>query len=294
MGNDYRVNGKMRLRKVIIGISILALVALVLPLGITLATSLTGLDTLLSLNRTGVDDSWSAITRSGVAESRLIMTTAFIQLLPPTGLTLTAVGVGEVSISWTKGVGAENTMVRGAIGHLPVDRDDGYLVYYGTGTSATDYADIGQEIVWYRAWSRDSGDTWEDEGVWGSIGGTMVIFMLFGMLGLGLLFGFIWKKYGFLAYGAAGVWGLLGFLALTTSSSSSPAQITDVYMGLFWLCMAFVIGCSLLPTVMREKRSKDDLYVDEIDEVTGEPVKKKEEKPKRNRTRTSFFAKRGR
>ena len=111
----------------------------------------------------------------------------------------------------------------------------------------------------------------------------MIIFMLFGMLALGLLFGFIWKKYGFLAYGAAGVWALLGFLALTTSSSNSPAEITDVYMGLFWLCIAFVIGCSLLPTVMREKPSPDDIYVDEIDEVTGDKITPEEHKMRKQR-----------
>ena len=120
----------------------------------------------------------------------------------------------------------------------------------------------------------------------------MIIFMLFGMLALGLVFGFIWKKYAFLAYGAAGVWALLGFLAFQTSDSASPAEITDVYMGLFWLSIGFVIACSLLPTVMRDKPSPDDIYVDDIDEVTGEPIKKEE--PRRKRQRTSLFAKRGR
>lgn len=263
---------------------VIIILALVLLLPITVsALSITGLEPLVSLNRTGVGDSWFGMEMSGVSESRFIIAGTWVSLFPPTDLLLVAVGTDEVSISWAKGIGAENTMVRAAIGHLPVDRDDGYLVYYGTGTSATDYADIGQEIVWYIAWSQDAGDNWEDEGIWDSIGGNMFAFILFGILGLGLVFGFIWKKYGWLAYGAAGAWALLGFFALTTSSSSSPAQITDVYMGLFWLCIAFVIGCSLLPTVMRDKPSPDDIYVDEIDEVTGEKITPEEHKMKKQR-----------
>ncbi len=275
-------------RKSII-IALLAL-ALLLPISV-FAVSITGLDSLVSLNRTGTGDSWFAMEMSGVSESRFIIAGTWVSLFPPTDLLLVAVGTDGVSISWTKGIGAENTMVRAAIGHLPVDRDDGYIVYYGTGTSATDYADIGQEIVWYRLWSQDAGDSWEDEGVWDSIGGNMYVYLLFGMLGLGLVFGFIWKKYAWLAYGAAGAWALLGFLAFQTSSSASPAEITDVHMGLFWLSIGFVIACSLLPTVMRDRPSKDDIYVDDIDEVTGEP--KIPEGPKQKRQRSSRFSKTG-
>lgn len=107
-------------------------------------------------------------------------------------------------------------------------------------------------------------------------GGTMPMLFLCGMLALGLMIIFFWKKSQVAAYGAAGVWILLGFQALAQSTSPSPAQIQDTYMGLFWLCVVFTIACILLPLVMREKPSPDDLYVDEVDEVTGEKIPRKE------------------
>lgn len=268
-------------------IIVLVLVLCVVPLKVALGQG--GFASWFSINMTAVSDSYLDVDMSGEADSHL--TLAFSGLFAPTNLLLTLLGIDSVQITWTKGIGAENTMVRAAIGHVPVDRTDGYLVYYGTDTSATDYVDLGQQIVWYRAWSQSAAEAWEADGIWDSIGGNMYVFLLFGILGLGLTFGFIWKKYGWLSYGAAGVWGLLGFLALQTSSSANPGQITDVYMGLFWLCMGFVIACSLLPSVMREKPSKDDIYVDEIDEVTGERIPKEE--PKRKRTRPSLFSRRG-
>lgn len=90
----------------------------------------------------------------------------------------------------------------------------------------------------------------------------MLVLWLFGFLGLGLLGLFLWKRLAFLAYGAAGVWGLMGFQALQTSAGSNPTEITDTYMALFWLSIGFVVACSLIPTLMREKPEKQDEDVD--------------------------------
>ena len=109
--------------------------------------------------------------------------------------------------------------------------------------------------------------------------------MLFlcGMLALGLMIVFFWKKAQIAAYGAAGVWILLGFQALAQSTSPNPAQIQDTYMGLFWLCIVFTIACIFLPLIMRERPSKDDIYVDDLDEVTGGKVTPEEHKMKTQR-----------
>ena len=276
----------MKRKSIVIALLVLALL---LPVSV-FAVSITDLDSLVSLNRTGVGDSWFAMEMSGVSESRFII--GWFGLFAPTDFLLTLVDDYTVGITWVKGAGAENTMVRAKLGGVPTDRDDGYLVYYGTGESTTDDGvDFGTSVMYYWAWSQAESEVWETTGVGDSIGGTMIIFLLFGMLGLGLVFGFIWKKYAWLAYGAAGVWALLGFLALETSSSASPAEITDVYMGLFWLSIGFVIACSLLPTVMRDKPSPDDIYVDEIDEVTGETIIP--EGPKQKKQRVSRFSKTG-
>ena len=126
----------------------------------------------------------------------------------------------------------------------------------------------------------------------------MVPLILFGILGLGFTIGFFWKRSSFLAYGAAGMWAITGFQSLTMSASANPTQITDTYMAFFWLCVAFVIGCALLPLVMREKAVKgEDVYVDrDIDgsDLSGVlPQKSDEKKPGETKERPSKFSRKG-
>ena len=124
----------------------------------------------------------------------------------------------------------------------------------------------------------------------------MALLGIFAAMGVALLFGFFHWRSGFFAYGAAGAWALTAFQAFTMSGSTNPTSITDTYMAMFWLCIAFVIGCALLPNIMREKTSKDDVTVDELDEVTGEPKKKAEDTTamrKRGRRLISDFSRGG-
>jgi len=68
-------------------------------------------------------------------------------------------------------------------------------------------------------------------------------------------------------------------------------------MGLFWLCVAFVIGCALLLTVMREKPEPGEVFADDADKTDLDgsdltqilPDKKPEERKKKEK-RTRFAA----
>ena len=115
-------------------------------------------------------------------------------------------------------------------------------------------------------------------------GGQLPMLVICGLLALGLLVIFFWKKSAVAAYGASGLWVLLGFVAMG-QSSSTVFPIQDTYMGLFWMAWVFCIACALLPSVMREKPSKDDIYVEEIDEVTGEPIPKDKPRQKKRRSK---------
>ena len=204
---------------------------------------------------------------------------------PPTNFVATEMGVNTttgintIEVTWTMGYLADNTTVRVSGEMHPASMTDGYLAYNGTGTSFNMTGmSLGEDtptFFYFSAWS-ENGLGYSVNYATTQIGGVIVRLILFGILGLGMTFGFFWKKSAFFAYGAAGAWALLGFQAFQQSASASPAQITDTYMALFWLCMAFVIGCALLPAVMREKRSPDDIYPEEVDEVTGEPIPKEE------------------
>jgi len=169
------------------------------------------------------------------------------------------------------GAAANQTYIVASTDRYPSDREDGWVVYNGTGvwTNDTD-TDLTLNTYYYRAWS------WNDNGfsedyAQDSIGGGNMALLIFMILPLGLL-GF-WLKWriAFLAYGSAGTWFLLAILAMQTSGGSNPTEIVDIYMALFWLGIVFTLGMALLPTVMREKPEKGDIYVDNVD-VAGDDV----------------------
>lgn len=96
----------------------------------------------------------------------------------PSGLTLTYINDQEIELEWAKGEDAQNTMVRAKYGSAPTSRTDGYLVYYGDGTSCTDtevdldelsedyFDDEAMDFnIYYRLWSQNEGGAWEPFGI---------------------------------------------------------------------------------------------------------------------------------
>ena len=133
----------------------------------------------------------------------------------PGGLTLTYISDYEVGISWTKGEGAENTMVRAAVGRLPESRTDGYLVYYGDGTSTSDFSnnlDVLDAPVYYRAWSQNAAGTWEDVGSSDFVAGVGVTVLAISIICLGLtIAGVIFKSAALYLLSTMG-WVIFAFL----------------------------------------------------------------------------------
>lgn len=186
----------------------------------------------------------------------------FTTLLPlclePGNLTATQTGVGNITITWDMGLYAEDTIIRIGEDICPGNITDGYLVYNGNGTTAT-YSglSLGMHEYCIRAWS--SNNTGNSTGYTEvKIGGT-------GMTALGniILLGILMfaslactiSAYAFrkppVAFLGAGLWALLGFFAFTLSTSISPIQITDIYMGLFWLSMMMTIVSMFEPAIMK-------------------------------------------
>jgi len=65
--------------------------------------------------------------------------------------------VGQLNVSWTKGDGAEKTMVRRKIGEYPSSPSDGTQAYFDTGNNFNDIGLLPNTIYYYRAWSYKSG-----------------------------------------------------------------------------------------------------------------------------------------
>ena len=133
----------------------------------------------------------------------------------PGGFTLTYISDYEVGISWTKGEGAENTMVRAAVGRLPESRTDGYLVYYGDGTSTSDFSnnlDVLDAPVYYRAWSQNTDSLWEEVGSSDFVAGVGVTVLAISIIVLGLtIAGVIFKSAALYLLSTMG-WVIFAFL----------------------------------------------------------------------------------
>jgi Ca2+/Na+ antiporter len=103
-----------------------------------------------------------------------------------------------------------------------------------------------------------------------------------------------------LSFVAAGFWVITGVSAYTTS-----VKLWDIYYALFWLCMAMVIVCALIPSVLKEKQEESDQDIDQLDEADRPLYEdiKKSQKDKDNydmlfgkrkvHKKTSHFAKTG-
>jgi len=82
----------------------------------------------------------------------------------PTNLSATPTTDVLYTLTWTKGTGAQSTIVRGKVGSYPTDVSDGSLVYSGAGTGCTHA--VAGEHWYYRAWSyvTDGGLTQYSDG----------------------------------------------------------------------------------------------------------------------------------
>lgn len=159
----------------------------------------------------------------------------------PGGFTVTYISDYEVGLSWTKGDGAENTMVRAKYGSMPESREDGYLVYYGNGNYTSDTGvslDETASDIYYRAWSQNSNEVWEEEGTGSFWENIYVVTIGLIVLALGIAGIAIWRKHFFLY-----LTGFIGLLVIAVYLS----EISWIYglpIGLFsgymlWECVTW-------------------------------------------------------
>lgn len=81
----------------------------------------------------------------------------------PSNFTATFITRQQVYLNWEKGANTTQTLIRAKFYEYPKNKDDGYLVYYGTGESANDTAldlDITFGPIFYRAWSEHEVEGW--------------------------------------------------------------------------------------------------------------------------------------
>ncbi|MFC1981114.1 hypothetical protein ACFLVN_02590 [Chloroflexota bacterium] len=81
----------------------------------------------------------------------------------PTSLSAPVIGDTQIDLQWTKGAGANRTMVRRKTGNFPTSVSDGTQVYYDTSASVSDTNLTAGTTYFYRIWSEVSGSQqWSD------------------------------------------------------------------------------------------------------------------------------------
>ena len=201
------------------------------------------------------------------ASSAVITVTATGYIVsPPAGFTVYYISDYEVGLTWTKGADAENTLIRAAVGRLPEDREDGYLVYYGTGTDVTDTGvslDETAATIYYRAWSQTASGTWEETGVSGFIEGVGMTLLILGLLALGLTVAMFATKNSMLGFPSGIFWAVMGGYSYQRSLATWDWQ----YL-LFFAAMGMVIFSILAAFALRKKdldepAEDEGAYIDE-------------------------------
>jgi len=74
----------------------------------------------------------------------------------PTSLAVTAKTKDSISLSWTKGEGAQKTLIRRKTESYPSSKEDGAQVYFNTESTATDSNLNPNTLYYYRAWAYNS------------------------------------------------------------------------------------------------------------------------------------------
>lgn len=215
---------------------------------------------------------WLMPTMALAANPTVTITVSVWIVGSPSGFTLTYISDYEVQIDWVKGIDAENTMIRAAIGRPPTSITDGIEIYYGDGTTAQSWINMETlgEPVYYRAWSQNADGFWSPEFVEDQIEGvSMLLAILVGAAIALLALSLIFKK-GFLSFGAAGVWVVASVFCF-----SRALEYWDTYFSLAFLFMAFVLACAFAPLAWREttpanERTEEDSLVSGLREEMAE------------------------
>ncbi len=177
----------------------------------------------------------------------------------PGGFTTTYISDTEVELSWVAGLGANNTMVRAAYGRLPADRTDGYLVYYGNSTVASDTAlnlDDTASIIYYRAWSESAAGAWEDTGTSGFMEGPAMKLIAIVLLCVAIMVWAWQKKQVSLLFISLMCW--LGFTAYMYSIGSAD---WDYYRIFAWAGIGLVL-ITVYQVIIVQMNNKNTMIFD--------------------------------
>ena len=196
--------------------------------------------------------------------------------LAPTNLTITQTGTGSINLTWTMGVGADTTTIRGKDDGYPTNMTDGYLVYSGNGTwvEVADL-DLSSYQYGYRAWSYNSYGYSLDYAQT-TIGGSSIMMTLTLALGLMslilMVFGFLYKPASIMLLLIAGVgWIVTGALMYNSSiigSANTPVATLLMMLALLCFVWTFVAVMKLRRGRLGSYEKDYQNYEDKVRHIT--------------------------
>lgn len=202
--------------------------------------------------------------------AELNFTTMLPLPLAPTNFTAIQSGTNEIVLNWTMGVYAATTIIRGSTENFPVTITDGYEVYNGAGTNATLVGlSLTFETYYYSAWSENPTGLSLDNAET-KIGGESMLLLIVFLLPMGFTGLYAWKREMWMGLVSSIGWVCLGvYFMLEVSASPGLFEVTDIWMGLVWLC--FVLAIVFAITSFAWKKSEIIWQEEEDDTGWGDP-----------------------
>lgn len=199
--------------------------------------------------------------------------------------TVTYVNDTQLDLSWILTGDAVNIMIRAKYSEYPDDisnpattPSDGYLVYYGSGSSVSDTSmnlDEHAGVLYYKAWAQKADTTWyintetgEGEGI-----GMILIALIFLSVSFTIASGVLRK--GWLAFTGAGAWAATAVYCYNNST-----EVWDLHYFLFILFCGLIIVTAASPLAYRDTTPHDEVAEEsDIDSVRRdlEEIRKEQE-----------------
>jgi hypothetical protein len=228
------------------------------------------------------DESWGTTAN--------FTTSAPVTVFPPTNLTLTDLGGNTVTANWTLGVNSTYTLIRISRSEEPSTVDDGEWLYYDSGTSANITGwPVSIQPLYVSVWGVAADNiTYSETYTTALMGGDTMVFLVLGLMAVGLLIAMTATKQMMLGFPTAILWFILGGYSYT--QSSTPWSDWQYY--LFFASMGIGIFSMFAAYALRTKKEEaqeGDLYFDEggdkdvkfVDEGSDSEKDVGEDKPRR-------------
>lgn len=194
----------------------------------------------------------ASVAYAGSSDSVVVTASGYVEDMAPIDFTVTYISDYEIQLTWVNPPSTNTTEVRAAIGRLPTSRNDGYIVYSGNGTMATDWVNLVtvDDAVYYAAWRMNDAGTWSTTPATGDTRG--VSMTLIGLAAIALVLSTLGYRYRSPMFAVAGGGFWLALSIFFYQLSDGP---WDLYYVLFWFCMGLSFGV-ILESILLYRKSK--------------------------------------